>query len=262
MRPNTPHYVVTPKAAICHGGHFYATSTIRDTVYGVFHMFALSKSITNTEHYEASRILLRRLIVYAHHVLVRGQYKPTSSTSWIEPHVPNVTTLRGSLDLFLLCIVAELGELLDPIAYRKQYRDKRELEHDRLYTIHSRGLGRKLLEWWGDRFQFRKDDKSLDDGRTIFQKLFTHQVKVLTAYKKIAELKHMETEELACTGAAFELMAKKYFPILNHESIPDGASLQNFDWVGSGYAIRWKGRTKTINPGQSECVTSSHPLIY
>ncbi|KAF8220480.1 hypothetical protein L208DRAFT_1202251, partial [Tricholoma matsutake] len=38
MQPN-PHFVVTPESAICHGSHFYAVSTIQDTVFGLYHMF-------------------------------------------------------------------------------------------------------------------------------------------------------------------------------------------------------------------------------
>ena len=58
MRPNTPHFVVTPESAICHGGHFYAMSTIRDTIFGIYHMFVASKNITNTEHTQDAHLLL------------------------------------------------------------------------------------------------------------------------------------------------------------------------------------------------------------
>lgn len=255
MQPNTPHYVVTPRAAICHGGHFYAMSTIRDTVYGVFHMFALSKSITNTEHSHASCLLLRRLVVYTHHLLVRGQFDHDSSPT-IDPHIPNITTVEGSLDLFLLCIIAELGELLDPIAYRKQYRDDRELEHERLCTMHTRGLARELLEWWRGWFSFAKSNGDHHiDGKIVYQQLFAHQVKVLTRYKTMAEQKNMKAEEPACTGAAFESLVEKYFPHWHSSPIPDGASLDNFDWPAKGYTIvRQIQKKKISEPSRSESV--------
>lgn len=236
MRPNTPHYVLTPEAAICYGGHFYATSTIRETVFGVFHMFALSKAITNTEHSRDSRLLLRRLIVYIHHVLVRGQLRPHPSSKL--PHIPSVWTFDGALDLFLLCIFAELGELLDPVAYAKQHRDDRELEHERLSTIYARGLARELLEWWNALFMFSaKNDQSLTQGKGIFRRFLAHQVRALAAYKKLAEEKEMEAEEPACTAAAFEALAKKYFPTLDGVSSPKGTSLNNFDWLKPGYIV-------------------------
>lgn len=246
MRPNTPHYVLTPKAAICHGGHFYAMSTIRDTVFGVFHMFALSKSITNTEHFDASHLLLQRLIVYAHRVLVRGSTAPTTS------HVPDASTVEGTLDLFFLCIVAELGELLDPAAYKKQHRDSREFEHGQLSTIHTRGLARELLEWWGGRFWFAKDNVAPTKGETIFQQLLVHQVKTLAAYKKGAELEKMEAEESTCTAATFELLARKYFPFLNRTSVPEGASEKNFDWQATGYTVRARSGKQANKSSSSE----------
>ncbi|KAF8234637.1 hypothetical protein L208DRAFT_1154606, partial [Tricholoma matsutake] len=116
--PNTPHFVVTTQAAICHGGHFYAMSCIKDTLYGIFHMFCISKSITNTEHSCNSHLLIRRIIIYTHHILVKGDFRPSSSAS-LTPHMPDVCTFKGAVDLILLCVVAELGELLDPTAYKK-----------------------------------------------------------------------------------------------------------------------------------------------
>lgn len=167
MRPNTPHFVVTPSAAICHGGHFYAMSCIRDTIYGLFHMFCISKAITNTEHQQDSRLLIRRLIIHTHHLLVKGNadIHPLSS---LPAHVPDVCTLKGTLDLFLLCIFAELGELLDPRAYRKQFRNDVDLECDRLHTIQVRGLARELVAWWSARFVFFTPAEGVVLGQTMF----------------------------------------------------------------------------------------------
>jgi hypothetical protein len=251
MRPNTPHYVLTPKAAICYGGHFYAMSTIRDTVFGAFHMFALSKSITNTEHSDASHLLFRRLIVYAHHVLVREQFD-SESTAPPTPHVPDARTLEGTLDLFFLCIVAELGELLDPTAYKKRRRDSREFEHGRLCTIYTRGLARELLKWWRTHFWFVKDKVGFVDGEVIFQQLLVHQVKTLAAYKEGAERQGMEAEEPACTAAAFQSLAKKYLPFLYRTSVPEGASLQNFDWQATGYMVKARSGIQVTKPSSSE----------
>ena len=119
MRPNTPHYVLTPQVAICHGGHFYAMSAICDTVFGLYHMFALSNFITNVEYSQASRLLLQRLIMHTHNVLVVGGVDAQFS-QLPDPHVPNLATLEGMLDLFSLCIFVELGHFLDPPAYKRQ----------------------------------------------------------------------------------------------------------------------------------------------
>ena len=62
MRPNTPHCIVTFESAICKGGHFYASSTIRDTCYGYLHSFVASTLLTNTEHTTEAQLLLRHLL--------------------------------------------------------------------------------------------------------------------------------------------------------------------------------------------------------
>ncbi|KAF8224205.1 hypothetical protein L208DRAFT_1312881 [Tricholoma matsutake] len=58
MRPNTPHFVVTPESAICHGGHFYMMSTIQDMVFGLYHMFVASERVMNMEHSHDVHLLL------------------------------------------------------------------------------------------------------------------------------------------------------------------------------------------------------------
>lgn len=84
MRPNTAHAVYTPEHAICHGGHFYATSTIQDSCFGVFHTFVSSSTITNTEHDIDSRRLLRRLLLFYADTIksdcndTKGQFKGVS----------------------------------------------------------------------------------------------------------------------------------------------------------------------------------------
>lgn len=86
MRPNTPHAVYTPDHAICHGGHFYATSTIQDTCFGAFHTFVSSSTITNTEHVLDSRCLLRRLLQF-YSEAIHSQCKS-------KPDEPNYGTSR------------------------------------------------------------------------------------------------------------------------------------------------------------------------
>jgi hypothetical protein len=200
-------------------------------------MFALSKAITNTEHSRDSRLLLRRLLVHAHHVLVRGKFSPQSSVL-PTPHIPDIRTFEGTLDLFLLCVVAELGELLNPAAYRKQHRDDRQFEEERLCTIYARGLGRELLTWWRGHLTFiRKGSADFIDGRIMFKQVFAHQVQALAAYKRLAEARNMEAEEPDCTGAAFEAMVMKYFPTLLSSAIPEGACLENFDWQDTRYDV-------------------------
>jgi hypothetical protein len=71
MRPNTPHAVFTPDHAICHGGHFYCTSTLLQTLFGIVHAFIGGLVLTNTEHLP-SRKLLRRMAQFFYDGLVLG----------------------------------------------------------------------------------------------------------------------------------------------------------------------------------------------
>ena len=70
MRANTPHFVITPENSICRGGHFYASSTIQDVCYGVYHSFVSGMLVTNTEHTVASRQLLCRMLAFYHKYLI------------------------------------------------------------------------------------------------------------------------------------------------------------------------------------------------
>ena len=135
MQPNTPHAVLTPNAAICHGGHYYATSTIRWTCYGVFIGFVLNSIITNTEHTSAAMLFFRRLTEYWH--LVYGCSKETQADGmWIVVndtgfwfvagplpfpvvHVPNVSMFEGLHDLFSLLNILELSNILHFKTYTK-----------------------------------------------------------------------------------------------------------------------------------------------
>jgi hypothetical protein len=232
MRPNTPHFVLTPESAICHGGHFYAMSTIRDTIFGMYHMFAASRTITNTEHTEDAFTLLRRMVVYMHYILVQGKSRSTEQHS---PHVPDVSTFEGALDFFMLCVVMELGDLLNPLAYKKKARRDRDRDHwNRLCTIHSRGLARELRGWWRGCYMFIDPETAdLVDGEGVFNDIFSQHMNVLIAYKSLAEEKGIVGEVEECTAAALEKLVKQYFPLV----LTPGHRKSTFEWLGKRYAI-------------------------
>lgn len=72
MRPNTPHAVFTPTEAVCEGGHFFATSTLQDTLVGIVHAFMAGNLVTNTEHASA-RCHLQEMIAFFHLALIRAE---------------------------------------------------------------------------------------------------------------------------------------------------------------------------------------------
>lgn len=174
--------------------------------------------------------------MHIHHVLVVGQVDARFS-ELPDPHLPDLSTLDGTVDLFSLCIFAELGEFLDPTAYRKQRRNDRELEQDRLSEIHTRGAARELLQFWTGQFSILTPGKRSFDSKNIFRQLFAHTIKVLIAYKKLAEKKKMQTEDAACTAEAFQSLVHKYFPSLDGTPPLEGSSAENFSWPIPGYTV-------------------------
>jgi hypothetical protein len=58
MKPGTPHAIVTFEASICHGGHFYAMSTIHRTLSGIMHSLVGSNILMNAKHTTDSHMLL------------------------------------------------------------------------------------------------------------------------------------------------------------------------------------------------------------
>lgn len=69
MRPSTPHYVLTTAHSIVYGRHFYATSNILQTVFGMVHCFIMNTAVTNALH-DNTKMLLRRLMAswYSHYM--------------------------------------------------------------------------------------------------------------------------------------------------------------------------------------------------
>jgi hypothetical protein len=236
MRPNTPHFVVTPQSAICHGGHFYAMSMIRDTIFGIYHMFVASRNITNTEHTQDAHLLLRRLVVHTHYLLIKRGSKHNLSMPLPTPHVPDISTFEGAIDLFMLCIIMELGDLINPLAYRKKYRRDRDRDYDRLCTIHARGLSRDLRNWWRARYMFydREADRGVD-GEIVFKDMFFQQINGLISYKKLAEKKNIHGDEVECMAEILESLVRKYFP---HALASSAVLERGFDWFGTRYAVR------------------------
>jgi hypothetical protein len=69
MRPNTPHAVFTPEHVICNGGHFYATSTMQDTMFGIVNTFICPDVLTNAQK-STHGLVLRRIASFYYDVLV------------------------------------------------------------------------------------------------------------------------------------------------------------------------------------------------
>ena len=79
MRPNTPHAVFTLDHSICHGGYFYATSTMQDTEIGLMHTFIGNSLIANVAHLPTRAILRRMALFYHKSLILHGRKSMTAS---------------------------------------------------------------------------------------------------------------------------------------------------------------------------------------
>lgn len=81
MRPCTPHFVLGMAPSIVLGRHYYATSAIRRSCFGIVHTFVMGLNITNTFHDDGTRTMLRQLMAlyYRHFILHDGFDRKRSS---------------------------------------------------------------------------------------------------------------------------------------------------------------------------------------
>ncbi|KJA22339.1 hypothetical protein HYPSUDRAFT_119024, partial [Hypholoma sublateritium FD-334 SS-4] len=155
MRPNTIHAVYTPTSCVTHGGHFYSTSTMRDTLAGMYHTAVLHQLITNTDHPPAYAAI-RRLVDLFHCGLVEGRI---SNDDQARSHIPDVGTVEGLVDLLSTCTITMLLGVLDfrvygtekmpPHANRMwELHDDTPLPlNERLENQYSRGQCTEILDW-------------------------------------------------------------------------------------------------------------------
>jgi hypothetical protein len=130
----------------------------------------------------------------------------------------------------------ELGNILNPLAYKKKYRRDRDHDQDRLRTIHAHGLARDLRKWWQAHFMFFEPEAGrLENGELIFNALFSQQINALIHYKKAAESRNIHSEALECTAEVLESLIQKYFP---HALTLHGPSSKGFEWDGAKYVVQ------------------------
>lgn len=138
MRPNTPHAVFTAESSICHGGFFYAASTIQATIHGIYHCFTNGAVVTNQDNYEGSRLILRQIMAAWLEQLPTQDDCPNA-------HLPNLTTFEGVINMMMLIVFFELANA----TYKPIYTDLGNIGiAERMELIEGRRLGRQLFSWF------------------------------------------------------------------------------------------------------------------
>ncbi|KAF8960610.1 hypothetical protein BDZ97DRAFT_1605550, partial [Flammula alnicola] len=229
MRPNTPHAVFTLEHSVFEGGHFYATSTIRDTLYGLIHCFVAERYISNTSH-GASRFLLRQMLAFYHTALVKGEVE-RDERAWA--HVPNLETMDGFKELLTICYLGVLMNVLDfetysypgqePGAALTPKQEQRHMLHDynamsllnRLACTHARGLALDLLEWVECNYELREtipgESAVIKDMHSVFALAMNRLCLSLMLYKQLAQQQSIEGAP-NCTLEAIRMQLGDIFP--------------------------------------------------
>ncbi|KAG6886587.1 hypothetical protein C0992_003268 [Termitomyces sp. T32_za158] len=182
MRPNTLHAVVTPLPSVVRGGHFYATSSIRATCYGIYDDFVTGIYITNTSHSAASNLLISRLMDFYFLELTTntGDEGQTSQ----EGHCPDLENFPEVIDLFTFLHLIELSNVISYWNYEESTTPASV--ESRLRAIQNRRLARKLKRWFFARYSLNGLDPAATAEEVLDHKFLAQQAKALLNYKTLA----------------------------------------------------------------------------
>ena len=86
MKLNTPHAVLTPSAAICHGGHYLPSCSLQQSCHGYMMSFSLSTLLTNTEHTTDVQGLFRHMMAHYRNVYMQGR-GPSARVSFLSSDI-------------------------------------------------------------------------------------------------------------------------------------------------------------------------------
>jgi hypothetical protein len=226
MRPNTPHAVFTPDHSICHGGHFYATSTMQDTMFGIVNTFMSPNGLTNTDH-RPHGILLRRIAAFYHDILVKQRVE---DDEYELGHLPNLTSFEGVLDLLTFCNLMVLANVLDFRTYQPapggshkdhNLHDVNEIPAKERYEMaYARGRCWDMLLWFFSKYEiFEKESGLVIDGhKEVAMRYLSDQGWTILEFKRRADIKIAEYGSPHTLKALSEQMKLCF---LNFAGIPE-----------------------------------------
>lgn len=242
MRPNTPHLVVTPQASICHGSHFYASSTLRSTCHGILHTFIASSLLTNTEHTTASRELLRRLLGFYLKAFLSGYVVVGPAGKTIAPkykgNIPDIFTFDGLLDVLSLCNLMDLGNII----HYKTYTAEGMSSSERRRMITGRVKAREVRDWLAANIEIHHPSaspslKSLDQD--VVYPYLCSQAVALVHYKKRAPTSGAQGHvEFQLKDLVIQI-DRNFARDPGFQACYDlTVDPKTFDWVGTQYQVR------------------------
>ncbi|KAJ8085909.1 hypothetical protein PM082_023946 [Marasmius tenuissimus] len=119
MPPNTPHFVVTVVDSVVEGGHFYCSSTIQKSCFGIFHVTASYRHVTNNDHSKIRYVLVNILNYWSRYMMNSPKYESNLHDQHFDPtlDIPIVSTRDGLLQFLSLVNIVYLGTVLCPERY-------------------------------------------------------------------------------------------------------------------------------------------------
>jgi len=241
MRPNTPHAVFTPENAICHGGHYYAATTMTDTFYGISHCFNADRLLTNVQH-QNSRRMIRKIIDLYYSAFVEEsidvdsklstfgfQYrlKIVKGPAW--EFIPHLKTPDSCNDLLAVCNLGILLNILDFETYSypgqghntKISKDQKNQLYqydynmmplmDRKACVIARGQAMELHRWFFSHFLAPEDRHATGLEESSILSTLASQLSALVGYKNLTEARGVQGAP-NCTSEALERQMQRLFP--------------------------------------------------
>ncbi|KAG6836086.1 hypothetical protein H0H93_011537 [Arthromyces matolae] len=244
MRPNLPHAVITPEASLCKGGHYYSAANLVDSIVGLYHHYVGSNSISNTDHHEASRDILMRMLTF----FLQGLESNALPSSQNQEHMLNPTKWKDVLCLFYLCAYFELYSALISWSY---FEDDESNSFDA--TIKSRRRARQLQYLLFSEYSFEHEGVTLTGAQAyedIFATFLARQAWSLIHYKRAAWRSHLcgedgllspsvtreDIQAVVRDGPAWKMFNTLGTDIYDKENV-DITSI-NFAWSGPCYVVR------------------------
>ncbi|KAG6895992.1 hypothetical protein C0992_011016 [Termitomyces sp. T32_za158] len=264
VRPTTLHAVVNVVPTVVRGGHFYATSTIRATCYGIYDNFVTGSYATNTSHAAASNSLLSRLLDFYYRELVHGEVIETDRRSI---DLPDLRNFQEVVDIFTLLHLIELVNVISNWNYRDSSTPG--AVENRLGAIKNRKLARQIKKWYFARYLLEGLESHLTAEEVLNHRFLAQQAKALSNYKRHAWEKrkgqdgdqgitaegHAQTTPEMVDTAIHECLIKTpaYLRYINALS-----EVCTFGWDGPEYVSRM--RDDVIGP--TEITSSYDEVLY
>ncbi|KAJ3562744.1 hypothetical protein NP233_g9384 [Leucocoprinus birnbaumii] len=148
MRPGTLHAAITLEPTVMSGDHFYHIGSLQDSIWGYYHTFVNSETLTNTDHSKVAfrtfhKILGLIYIKYIEVNTVTGSH--IHDSDWLSDYIPDLSDREGLWTTIHLCILLHLGGAVYLPAYIPSHPDFDCETRDNIMA--ARGLVHTVIEW-------------------------------------------------------------------------------------------------------------------